>query len=136
VLSGSNEVFSADHVMGLIPLIRTAMFNEGSYSQLRLQLYGPPGLRSFIRFNLNMTEVALNGRYTVHELLQRGEVASAPCTPDQMHVNEAAGLNIEAGEDGLWREILKQGDWSVDAGPIAHRSKFSLSLLGATSAAF
>lgn len=122
----------ADHVMGLIPLLRSAMYNVNAYSQLRMQLYGPPGLRSFIRFNLKMTEVALNGRYAVHELLQKGDTPSAPCTPEEMHDNEAPGMDIEAGEDGLWRDVVAQDDWSVDVGPIAHRSKFSLSLLGHT----
>lgn len=113
----------ADHVMGLIPLLRSAMYNVSAYSQLRMQLYGPPGLRSFIRFNLKMTEVALNGRYAVHELLQKGDTPSAPCTPEEMHDNEAPGMDIEAGEDGLWRDVVAQDDWSVDVGPIAHRTR-------------
>lgn len=110
-----------DHIMGIIPLLRSAMYHE-SYTPLRLQLYGPPGLRSFVRFNLSITEVSLSGKYTVHELLQKGEMPSVTCSQDQLHENEVPGMDLIASDDGLWRDVASQGNWSVDAGPVAHRS--------------
>lgn len=113
--------------MGLIPFIRTAMYNAdspSSHSQLRMQVYGPQGIRSFVRFNLNMTEAGLIGRYAVHELLEKGQSPSADCSSESLHANEAPGMDIEAGDDGLWRDLTQHAEWSVDAGPLTHRSEF------------
>lgn len=113
--------------MGLVPLLRTAMFNplpSKAPSQLRIQIYGPPGLRSFVRFILNMTGGTLIGQYAVHELLQKGESPSVDCSPESLHANEAPGMDIEAGEDGLWRDLMQHDEWSVDAGPLSHRSEY------------
>jgi len=115
--------------MGLIPFIRSAMYNgdgPNSHSQLRMQLYGPPGLRSFVRFNLNITEVGLVGKYAVHELLGEDEPPSTGCETEILHENEAPGMDLRPGEDGLWRRFARSqtGEWSVDAGPLEHRSKY------------
>lgn len=121
-----------DHVMGLIPLIRSAMyggtdspFSPGgsSHSPIRMHVYGPPGIRKFVRFNLQITEVGLFGKFAVHELLQMGEAPSTGCKNEDMHENEVAGQDLIAGEDGLWRNILEAGEWSVDAGPVTHRTR-------------
>lgn len=116
--------------MGLIPLLRSSMYNAdtpSSHSQLRMQLYGPSGLRSFVRFNLNITEVSLVGKYAVHELLGKDEQASTGCNKEILHANEAPGMDIRAGEDGLWRGFAKSsnGDWTIDAGPLSHRGEAS-----------
>jgi ribonuclease Z len=111
--------------MGLIPLLRSAMYNgdtDASYSRVRMHIYGPPGIRSFVRFNLNITEATLVGKYAVHELLKGDEQPSASCSEDQLHESEQPGTDFIADEDGLWRNILTEGDWSVDAGQIVHRS--------------
>ncbi|KIM25064.1 hypothetical protein M408DRAFT_331380 [Serendipita vermifera MAFF 305830] len=117
-----------DHIMGLIPFLRTSMYSAdtpSSSTQLRMQLYGPAGLRSFVRFNLGITEVGLVGKYAVHELLGKEEQPSAGCEKEVLHENEVPGMDIRAGEDGLWREIVKtrDGEWSVDAGPLVHRTR-------------
>jgi hypothetical protein len=111
--------------MGLIPFIRSTMYNAespSSYDQLRMQIYGPPGVRSYVRFNLNMTQASLIGRYAVHELLHRGEEPSVGCEATLLHSNEAPGMDIVAGEDGLWRDFASYMEWSVDAGSLTHRS--------------
>ncbi|CAG8609601.1 3227_t:CDS:2, partial [Acaulospora colombiana] len=92
-------------------------------SSIRMHIYGPPGIRSFVRFNLSITETNLVGKYAVHELLKKDEQPSVSCSEDLLHDNEAPGMDIVADEDGLWKEFLNDGDWSVDAGQIVHRKK-------------
>ncbi|KAG8841837.1 hypothetical protein FRB91_004640 [Serendipita sp. 411] len=125
-VSRINRIFithmHVDHVMGLIPLLRTAMYSGDPSPSTRMHLYGPSGLRNFVRFNLKITQAGLVGRYAVHELLQNGESPSATCEEDQLHENEAVGSDIIAGDDGLWRKFAEQDDLFVDAGPISHRA--------------
>jgi len=119
-------LFTVDHVMGLIPLLRSAMYDAdsfGSQNQLRMQVYGPHGIRSFVRFNLSITEVGLVGKYAVHELLREDEEPSVGCEKESLHVNEVPGMDIRPGDGGLWRGFTQSadGEWSVDAGPLTHR---------------
>ena len=100
-----------------------------------MELYGPTGLRTFIRTILNMTDSQCQDKYAVHELLRRGERPSAPCTPDVMRANEMEGRDIMCGDDGFWRECVKV--WSnrarreivVDAGQVVHRGEPSVLIL-------
>ena len=125
---GTNYDVLVDHIMGLIPLLRSSMYNAttpSSHSHLRMQLYGPSGLRSFVRFNLNITAVGLAGKFAVHELLGKDEQPSVGCEKESLHENELPGMDIRADEDGLWRGLARSdnGEWTVDAGPLAHRSE-------------
>lgn len=94
-----------------------------------MELYGPAGLRAFIRTILNMTDSQCQDKYAVHELLHRGEQPSAPCTPGAMRGNEVEGRDIVCGDDGFWRECVKvstnrsRGEVVVDAGKVVHRGK-------------
>ena len=89
-----------------------------------MHVYGPAGIRNFIRTIFNMTESNSGDRYVAHELLRPGD-ATTSCAPDVLHMSEAPGRDIAAGEDGLWRGFLTArgtyGDIVVDAAPIAHR---------------
>lgn len=92
-----------------------------------MELYGPLGLRAFIRTILDMTDSQCQDKYAVHEFLRPGEQPSVPCTPGAMRANEVEGRNIVCGDDGFWRECVKV--WSnrarreivVDAGRVLHR---------------
>ena len=94
-----------------------------------MELYGPAGLRVFIRTILNMTDSQCQDKYTVHELLHPGEQPSAPCIPGAMRANEVEGRDIVCGEDGFWRECVRvwsnraKRDIVVDAGQVVHRGK-------------
>lgn len=103
---------------------------NSSVSQvLKMELYGPVGLRAFIRTILNMTDSKCQDKYVVHELLRAGEQPSAPCVAHEMRENEVNGRDIVCGEDGFWRECVKV--WSnrarrnivVDVGQVVHRGK-------------
>lgn len=90
---------------------------------------------------MKMTLTKTSDNYVVHELLAAEDRAS-PCDPSPinsassiaepniLHCNEAAGHDIRASPDGLWRAIV-QGNGKiskivVDAGPIHHRGNVLL----------
>jgi ribonuclease Z len=75
---------------------------------------------------LNLTAVNLSG---VHELLHEGTTPSVGCGVDEIHGNEAVGMDIPVDKDGVWRQVLEEGNghgrkgWAVGAGPIEHRGE-------------
>lgn len=138
----------ADHIMGIVPLLRNILFPPPaenfpyalqSNSTPKIELYGPAGLRLFVRQVMKMTLTRTSDKYVVHELLT-AEDAITPCNhpnsvswsnstisePAVMHSSEVAGLNIRSSpEDGLWRAVTYgKGTMSeiiVDVGPVLHR---------------
>jgi len=110
--------------------------------QPRIDIYGPAGLRIFVRQNMKMTFTNTAETYAVHELLLPGD-PSTPCDPppptptfdyhiahqNVMHISEAPGLDIRPGSDGFWRQITRgpgRGtEVVVDAGPIQHRGEYA-----------
>jgi len=112
-----------DHIMGIVPLMNSVMPGyRPPTEEVRLELYGPAGLRSFIRNNLRMCQIRLCGKYAVDELLTADDPVT-PCSESELHPNEVPGRDIMADEKGLWRGILRSRSWpvSVDAGPLKHR---------------
>ncbi|TFK42878.1 beta-lactamase-like protein [Crucibulum laeve] len=139
----------ADHIMGIVPFLRNVLYpppagSKPSTSNLRasprVEIYGPAGIRTFVRQNLKMTLTCTAETYVVHELL----TANDPITPcdlpadptnpksglnisemNVLHACEVIGRDIMADADGLWRGIATgKGVLSniiVDAGPIHHR---------------
>ncbi|KAJ3997969.1 beta-lactamase-like protein [Lentinula boryana] len=90
-----------------------------------IEIYGPAGIRTFVRSILKMTLTRMSDKYVVHELLAPTDQVTS-CEPEVMHANEVAGENIFCStEDGLWRGVTQgQGIFGpvvVDAGPIVHR---------------
>ncbi|KNZ71568.1 Zinc phosphodiesterase ELAC protein 1 [Termitomyces sp. J132] len=133
----------ADHIMGIVPLLRNILFpppvgGPTSTSHVpkspKIQIYGPSGLRNFVRQIMKMTLTKTAEFYVVHELLTKTDQIT-PCLPhdaidglhlpDVMHYNEIAGRDIVCTEDGLWQEFMTSngiyGEICVDAGPILHR---------------
>ena len=106
--------------------------------QRRIELFGPAGLRSFVRQNMKMTFTRTSNNYVVHELL-KPEDRITPCDTapldssarmnfaemNVMHYSELRGSDIRASSDGLWRKITygkgRMSTIQVDAGPILHR---------------
>jgi ribonuclease Z len=97
---------------------------SNSPKRLRMQIYGPYGLRKFVRVNLQLTLTELRGRYAVHELLGPSEQPSITCETDLLHVNENPGNNIRSDGQGLWRNVVTDKDWTVHAGPLQHRGAY------------
>lgn len=123
----------ADHVMGIVPFLRQILHPpsiddaETSSSLKKLpsiEIYGPAGLRSFVRSVLSMTFSRTADTYTVHELLTP-TCTRTSCDPTALHPSEYLGSDLVCAEDGFWRQIASArghlGDVVVDAGPIMHR---------------
>ncbi|KAK0197346.1 beta-lactamase-like protein [Armillaria mellea] len=135
-VSRINKIFithmHADHVMGIITFLRnvlypvplpTAQSQHHPKPEPTVEIYGPAGIRNFVRLNMKMTLSRSSDKYVVHELLTPEDTVT-PCTTEDLHSNEAPGRDV-VSEDGFWPEITKgpgfYGDVYVDAGPIAHR---------------
>ena len=151
----------ADHVMGIIPFLRNVLFppsadpqmsppsvekavsyqrttfslwNVNRPSQPSIEIYGPAGIRNFVRSTLKMTLTRTADNYVVHELLTREDQPTLCNPPEVLHCNEIPGRDIYCSDqDGFWRDItLEKGshcDVAVDAGPILHRGMFSKYIL-------
>ena len=90
-----------------------------------MHLYGPPGLRKFIRSTLLMTATTLTERYAVHELLTPTDEITT-CNLDELHIGETPGQDILCDPDtGLWVNFLEESGIRVDAANIAHRGESS-----------
>ncbi|SJL00153.1 uncharacterized protein ARMOST_03465 [Armillaria ostoyae] len=135
-VSRVNKIFithmHADHVMGIITFLRnmlypvplpTAQSQHHPKPDPNVEIYGPAGIRNFVRLNMKMTLSRSSDKYVVHELLTPEDTVT-PCATEDLHSSEAPGRDI-VSEDGFWPEITKgpgfYGDVCVDAGPIAHR---------------
>jgi len=108
--------------MGILPLMNGAMRHgpPGSEDRLRLQLYGPAGLRRLVRTNLQITQPNITGMYCTHELLRKGDPLTS-CEPEELHDHESPGRDIHCDEEGIWRDFEDDDGIQVDAGPIEHR---------------
>ncbi|KAJ7349458.1 beta-lactamase-like protein [Mycena albidolilacea] len=123
----------ADHCMGIIPMLRNILYPPSIDPHAfrpanpfpKIEIYGPAGIRTFVRSIMTMTLTHTADKYVVHELLRPDDVPT-PCDPPEvMHANEVIGRDIRCDEDGFWKEITRGkgtlGDVLVDAGPILHR---------------
>lgn len=121
------------NILGMAPDISAAPAPSGRPPKppvLKVDIYGPVGVRAFIRTVLSLTHTRSADRYRVNELLMPGEVSSAsPDDAQALHCSEVDGRDIPCGEDTFWRSIIVQDrhDGSqiiVDAGPIVHRGMY------------
>ncbi|GJN91448.1 hypothetical protein Rhopal_004471-T1 [Rhodotorula paludigena] len=122
----------ADHINGLPGLLCTISAGEGGVlpgqEDPRLgesqqipptEIYGPSGLRLFLRTCLSLTQSILTRPYVVHELLFADELEEQGA----LHPSERQGRNIRQGMDGFWRDVVDDREGrgvSVSAGPIEH----------------
>ncbi|KAJ4488240.1 beta-lactamase-like protein [Lentinula aciculospora] len=127
------------HMHGrIVPILRNLLFPvpvgqdaakslfpyQSSGQHPTIEIYGPAGIRTFIRSILKMTLSRMSDKYVVHELLLPTD-SETSCEPEAIHTNEVAGENILCSAEGFWRGVT-QGKGSfgpvvVDAGPITHR---------------
>ncbi|KAG9318379.1 beta-lactamase-like protein [Chiua virens] len=126
----------ADHVMGIVPFLRyillppaTAHGSETLPSRPThispcINVYGPAGLRTFVRAILTMTLTKTAGTYAVHELLTP-QCPRTPCDAASLHSSECPGEDLLCDEQGFWQAFTAAhghlGDVVVDAGHISHR---------------
>lgn len=123
---------TADHVMGLVPLLCTicdgAMSSQFAAGPSNappplLEIYGPYRLRSFVRQTLSHVYVTLDRPYAVHELRLPSEANER--TPGEPLENEHTGRDIQFDSEVQgWKNVLGEQAkeaYTVSAGPIAHR---------------
>ncbi|KAJ7480454.1 beta-lactamase-like protein [Mycena galericulata] len=119
----------ADHAMGVVTILRTILFASPTPVSVntppKIEIYGPAGIRTFVRSLLKLTLTQTAQRYVAHELL-RPEDTTTPCEPPEvMHSSELVGRDIRCSDDGFWRTFTQGigalGPVVVDAGPILHR---------------
>jgi len=116
-----------DHVMGIITLLAKVL--RGGFGDVvpprsappRIELYGPAGLRTFVRSILKMTSTELTERYAVHELLTPSDTRTT-CGASEMHVGELPGRDILCDGNNIWNSFESDADIQVDAGPLVHRA--------------
>ncbi|KAI0942742.1 hypothetical protein AcW1_003294 [Taiwanofungus camphoratus] len=142
----------ADHTMGLLTILRNVLGipkppapnspTLASTGPPRIDIYGPSGLRRYLRTLVALTHTRTAERYAVHELLGPDEQPSifagtesnvvdiaGPLEEGRLE-NEAPGRDVMCDTDGFWRDIViertvggrkSEARVTVDAGPIAHR---------------
>ncbi|KAL5534910.1 hypothetical protein ACEPAF_3000 [Sanghuangporus sanghuang] len=116
-----------DHCMGIITLLANRLRGAAGASQPPrskppvVELYGPAGLRTFVRSILKMTMTDLTERYCVHELLTPSDTLTS-CDDFDMHPGESVGRNIISVSTGLWFDLAVEGSIQIDAAPIMHRA--------------
>lgn len=94
-----------------------------------MNIYGPVGIRQFVRRILEITKATLAGVLAIHELIPEGGQPSVGCAEEDLHVNEGVGQDIYPNADGVWDTIVNEGQlkgqrgWSVSAGPLVHRGE-------------
>ncbi|XP_072019904.1 zinc phosphodiesterase ELAC protein 1-like isoform X2 [Amphiura filiformis] len=120
-----------DHLFGLPGLMCTISqgFSEPSKETV-MMLYGPVGLRKYVRVNLHLSRSELSYSYVVHELVSPDEELphdwetwhpdhDAQCDPH--HPNEMHdGTNIRTDEQGRWK-VTEDDNFVVWAAPLQHR---------------
>ncbi|KAJ7172720.1 beta-lactamase-like protein, partial [Mycena filopes] len=131
IFSNSLRAFS-NLAPGIVPMLRHVLFappiDPPSYvapnPKARIEIFGPAGIRIFIRSIMKMTLTRTAEKYVVHELLRKDDEPTS-CDPEELHSSELAGTDIRCSEDGLWKGFTSGkgslGDVLVDAGPILHR---------------
>ncbi|KAK6497123.1 hypothetical protein TWF506_004598 [Arthrobotrys conoides] len=134
-----------DHMFGVVPLLCTLLNGaggtvgvedpriaaiSGKEREADFEIYGPEGLREYIRTSLRLTRSFLDGGYVVHELHLPTDgiekCAKVKDLAEDMMPMELPGYNIFPDEKGYWRDILSSSEssqpkeWEISAGPILH----------------
>ena len=105
-----------------------------------------------IRQILNLTALKLGDSYAVHELIpnqatladgilastsptEGGNGPSCPCNIEDLQEAEAIGQNIEADDDGCWRDIINKAESAGPASDVTHESQEGVERLSVSSSA-
>ncbi|CAH1775709.1 unnamed protein product [Owenia fusiformis] len=116
-----------DHLFGLPGLMCTISQNCPDHSE-PIELYGPQGLRRYIRTSLELSRSMLGFDYVVHELMLT-DIMYPPDWKDwkvdhesqgPLHPNEKLGENIVPDEQGVW-QVFSDATLTVKASWLTHR---------------
>lgn len=110
-----------DHIFGL-PGLLSGLGMIGPSKLQAINIYGPEGLRVWIRSTLKSCFGRVLPKYTVHELIHGKNLKKKSETSkieDDMHQDELPGEEIYCSKDGLWH-VLNDKKYSVKAGLLRH----------------
>lgn len=117
-----------DHMFGLPGFLCTISLQSGSVpSKQHVDIYGPVGLRSFIRMSLEVSHSQLVFPYTVHELLPSDDQCPAEEFRDHSEYTEDGshppqeGRSIPADPSDGTFHLLENEQFSVTAFKLYHR---------------
>ncbi|CAG0890769.1 unnamed protein product, partial [Darwinula stevensoni] len=119
-----------DHVFGLPGLLCT-LGNQATKKpkDFLFEIYGPLGLKKFLRVILSLSQSPLPFPFVVHELVpieaQLDNVQWPPIPMDSQssdppHPQEGISRLIHPSEDGIW-EVMDSGGYNVRASWLRHR---------------
>merc|ERR1711879_174160 len=107
-----------DHLFGLPGLLCTLSGSITEEGRI-INIFGPKGLRLYLRAALSVSASFLNFSICVHELIQEGDTPS--CGEEDSLVFELPGKNLYPGADGLWKLPFSDSRISsIVAGPLMH----------------
>ncbi|EDO40148.1 predicted protein [Nematostella vectensis] len=109
-----------DHVFGLPGLLCTIGLTAPDENK-HVDIYGPVGLRKYLRTSLDLCQSILGYSYAIHEIHTADSTSSqVTAEVDLLHPDENMGREIHENPSGVW-EICKDGDLQVFAAPLKHR---------------
>ncbi|CAG2065860.1 unnamed protein product, partial [Timema podura] len=116
-----------DHMFGLPGLLCTIGNAVQERPEFVLELYGPKGLRKFVRQSLSLSRSLLPYGYVVHELVPLSEQYPANWgewnvdhdSKGPLHPQEKQGRDIVAGDGPSW-DLLCDDGLCVKAGLLHH----------------
>lgn len=111
-----------DHIFGL-PGLMIGMSLTASRWKQPIEIYGPQGLRDWLRVTLNSSYGRVHTKYAVHELiLKKGtgtKVSTKAKKYEFQHVDELPGRDIYRSGDGLW-DVFSDDKYKVQAARLKH----------------
>lgn len=120
-----------DHVFGLGALL-SALLGGGGHDveadavdrtdpETPLEIYGPYGLRPFVRSLLRLTGAAVTVPFVVHELHFNLKAAVAPIHTGPLYRSERPdGRNMLHDGQERWHNVFASNDWSIHAASLRH----------------
>eukprot|EP00731_Ephydatia_muelleri_P024099 Em0016g370a len=129
-----NKIFithlHGDHLFGLPGLLCTiSQCANDSSSPSTINIYGPHGLRKFLRTAMHLSRSLLGFQYSVHELLADVHPAAFDglegwnpdyAASEPLHPQEVLGTDIKPNAQGFW-DVCQEGSFRVHAGMLTHR---------------
>ncbi|OAW00161.1 hypothetical protein PTTG_08057 [Puccinia triticina 1-1 BBBD Race 1] len=128
-----------DHVLGLISFLShigdraeadLASKNQHPFSDSSdvVEIFGPSGIREFVRSTLRLTKTHSLLKIKVNELLRHSKdhvftpSLSNPTGPGRLWHNEVLGEDIWSDQNGLWNDVVEVNHCGVrvSAAPIQH----------------
>lgn len=106
-----------DHLFGLPGLMCTIGQNNSADKKV-IDLYGPIGLKTFVRTSLGLSKSNLGYEYCVHEIVEEN-YDQEDNGNNKLHPNEIPGELITCNANKYW-EVCKSKHFSVTAHQLEH----------------